>query len=356
LCSTSCVLGEVCAFDDNCAAVCKTVCNKACNNGEVCILDGANQPSCVPSQSFDAGPLAFSGTTTAITLFPPYVYKASQQGAPFLAGAPLEVQAQGAVGAGFAAFDAKYTATSFLQTVVPLDQIPRTMLFGGGTVPVDWVPGGDHIVITVSGAGGSATCNPNDHDGHYDVPRSVLNAALGQGTALTLSVSRQRKEIRKGMHAMGPLPNAIVQPEAWLELVTLSTESAGFVGCGAGKAACGTGAACVELATDVNNCGGCGVKCGASQICVSGQCNDPIAACNNCYVAAMTGKCRVQNDACSNDSECAALRSCLDACADTTCSNNCATAHPNGETSYDNYVQCVCDTACVNECATSCGP
>jgi hypothetical protein len=351
---TGCQAGEFCAFDGGCNAVCKKVCNKACGTGQVCILDAANQPTCVLSQSFDAGPLAFSGTTTAITLFPPYAYQAMQQGAPFLGGAQLEVQAQGAAGAGFAAFDEKYTATTFLQTLVPLDQIPRTSLFGSDAAPVDWVAGHDQIVVTASGAGGVATCKADDSSGHFDVPRAVLEAAIGTGTSLTLSVSRQRHEIHKGKSAMGPLPGFIVQSEGWLELVTLSTESTGFTGCGAGKQACGTGSACADLATDDQNCGACGVKCASAQICVAGQCVDPVMACNDCYTAAMSGKCKSSNNACLADAECAALRTCIDGCATDACVQDCGSQHQAGQTSFNNYIQCVCDTACTAECAGSC--
>src|SRR5258706_11614125 len=96
---TGCAFDEVCTFDGGCNSYCQKVCNKTCNRGEVCVLDGANQPACIIQETFDAGPLAFSGTTTAITLFPPYAYTAQQQGAPFLAGGQLEVPAQGAAGA-----------------------------------------------------------------------------------------------------------------------------------------------------------------------------------------------------------------------------------------------------------------
>src|SRR5207245_639385 len=48
-CSQACTLGEVCAFDENCNAVCTQVCNKACNLGEVCVFD-SGQPTCVVQQ------------------------------------------------------------------------------------------------------------------------------------------------------------------------------------------------------------------------------------------------------------------------------------------------------------------
>jgi hypothetical protein len=353
VCGQTCSFGEVCAFDAGCNAVCTQVCNKACNQGEVCAFDGNNQPTCVVKQTFDAGPLAFSGTTTAITLFPPYAYTAQQQGAPFLAGGQLEVQAQGASGAGFAAFDEKFTATSFLQTAVPLDQLSRDAVFGTDPLELDWAPGGDRMIVSMSGAGGAVTCDVAD-SGQYFIAREALNAAIGTGTALSLTVERERKEVRKGKHTIGALAGTFVQPEGWLELVTLSSESASFVGCGVGKAACGTGTACTDLTSDAMNCGGCFVKCAPSQICAASQCVDPQQACDSCYMTAMTGACRSENSACVNDADCAALRACLDACADTTCQNNCFTAHTSGQSNYQAYVSCVCNTACTNECASAC--
>jgi hypothetical protein len=353
-CMPGCAFDEYCTFDGLCNAYCQKACTRACNRGEICVLDGANQPTCILQETFDAGPLAFSGTTTAITLFPPYAYTAQQQGAPFLAGAQLEVQAQGASGAGFAAFDETYTATSFLQTLVPLDMLPRETVFGPDSVPIDWAAGGDRVVISLAGAGGAVTCNADDGAGHYDIPREAVNAAVGMGTALSLTVQRERKEIKKGKHTQGPLAGAVVQPQGWLELVTMSSESASFTGCGAGKAACGSGSSCTDLTIDPMNCGGCGVKCAPAQICVTSQCVDADQACNDCYTAAMTGDCRSQNSACVNDAECAALRACLEGCTNTTCQNDCFTQHSAGQANYQDYVSCVCNTACQNECGRAC--
>jgi hypothetical protein len=354
ICAQSCALDEFCSFDENCGAVCKPVCRLACGTGEVCVFDSNSQPTCVLPQTFDAGPLAFSGTTTAITLFPPYAYTASQQGAPFLGGAQLEVQAQGALGAGFAAFDEKYSATTFLQTAVPLDQLDRTAVFGGATVPIDWLPGHDQIVITLTGAGGNVTCNSDDTTGHYDIPREALDAAIGQGTTLSLTVERQRKEVRKSEHTIGALAGVLVQPRGWLELTTISSESTSFVGCSAGSTACGTGADCVDLNKDESNCGSCGHQCSSNALCVSGQCVDQSVACNSCINAATTTTCSKQNNTCNANVECVALSTCLQGCADSTCQSNCFTAHPNGQTDFDNLGQCLCFTACSSECKGQC--
>jgi hypothetical protein len=353
-CTPSCAIGEFCTFDESCSAVCKKPCSRACNTGEVCVFDAGNQPVCVVAETFDAGPLAFSGTTTAITLFPPYAYTATQQGAPFLSGGNLEVQAQGAIGAGFTAFDVKYTATSFLQTVTPLDQIPRTTVFGPGMVPIYWVAGNDQIVITASGSGGSATCIAEDSSGSFNLPREVVDATVGKGTALSLSVGRRRTEVRKGIPTQGQLSNAFVQPQGWLELVTLSMESTSYVGCGQGRAACGTGSACVDIMADKQNCGGCGVKCASAQICLRGQCADPVMACNDCFIASQTGDCKSSYNACTADTECSALRTCVDACADNTCVQNCFNAHPTAATLWDNFINCACHTACTAECVGTC--
>ena len=106
--TTGCNSDEQCTFDVSCEPVCKklALCEKPCSEDEVCKLASstASRGTCVKSESFDAGPLAFSGTTTSITMYPPYRFESTGQGAPFLAGAELKFQAQGATEAGFEKF------------------------------------------------------------------------------------------------------------------------------------------------------------------------------------------------------------------------------------------------------------
>lgn len=44
--------------------------------------------------------------------------------------------------------------------------------------------------------------------------------------------------------------------------------------CSGGHTRCGGSGACIDLASDERNCGGCGVSCGAGEMCIEGQCSD----------------------------------------------------------------------------------
>jgi hypothetical protein len=128
-------------------------------------------------------------------------------------------------------------------------------------------------VITVTGEGGTATCKADDASGSFAVPRSVVDAVRAKGGGepsghLSLTVARQRKEIKKGKKAKGPLPNVRVIPAARLELVTTSVESAAYQGCFSGSVACGDD--CVDLRSDRDHCGACGKACPGTQSCSNG--------------------------------------------------------------------------------------
>jgi len=202
--STGCAASEACTFDDACVATCKAfvACEKTCSADEVCKTTGSagTAGTCVKLETFDAGPLAFSGTTTTITMFPPYRFETTGQGAPFLGGSELRVQAQGALEAGFEKFDLKFTATTFVQTSPALSKIPRATVFGTGSIPVGWAPSAaagatDNVLVTVSGSGGTATCKMKDALAKFDIPRSVVKAAQGEGALenapVSISVTRQ---------------------------------------------------------------------------------------------------------------------------------------------------------------------
>jgi hypothetical protein len=272
-CGTGCGTGEQCAWDASCNATCQPACTVDCGGGQECYFVSPGQGACRVKQSFDAGALAFAGTTTPITLFPPYAYEAMGMGAPFLAGAQLEVQASGASGAGFDKFDEKFTATSFLQTSPPISQLTSATVFGVGTVPIGWNPGNDSIIVTVSGAGGIVTCDAQDSTGSFAIPRDAMNAAVGKGggSALTLTVTRERDEWHKDQSAHGTLVGATVQPSGWLELTTMSAESAVFQGCQiTSDTMCPDG--CFDLDTDPLHCGSCSTVCIGGQICSNGGC------------------------------------------------------------------------------------
>ena len=296
-----CAAGKVCGWSASCQAVCTIIplCDKACAKDERCVAKDAKTPAgtCTKIEPFDAGPLAFSGTTTPITLYPPYAYESEGTGAPFLAGSELRVQAQGATAAGFEPFDETFTATTFLQTTPALEDLPRGEVFGSAALQVKWAPGKDVVLVTVSGSGGSATCRGSDATGKLGVPRAVINRVLGEsGGGLTLSVARQRTETKKNQKAKGPLASAEVQPVGWLDLVTSSSETASFAGCTEGLTACGE-SDCVDTKTDPSNCGACGTKCSAQ--CSAGKCGTPPPGCTPGPENTLA-RC---SDGCSNDGD-----------------------------------------------------
>lgn len=352
---TGCGDGEACVLDDSCAPACKkiAVCSKECDDEEICTLDKAGKAICAKPETFDAGPIAFSGTTTPITLYPPYSYEADGKGAPFLAGAEIKVQAQGAVDAGFEKFDEAFTATTFIQPSPALNKISREKFFGTGALPVAWKPGSDAILVTMTGPGGTVTCKAKDAEGKFDVPRSAIDAALGdrsenEGAAnVSLSVSRQRKETRKGHKAKGELSQVTVQPEGWLDLVTVSTEATSFQGCPGTQAICGDG--CANLQTDPENCGSCGKVCSQGMACGGGKCVDPAAACDACFDTSKTGACKTSFNACKADASCNSLWTCVEPCTNETCVQTCLSQHPDGQTKLQAFFGCA-QNACADVC------
>jgi hypothetical protein len=358
---SSCGEGETCTWDSACNATCTASCSLQCGSGQECYFASPNQPECRDIQTFDAGALAFAGAgmTTPITLFPPYAYQSTAQDSPYLAGKQIEVQASGAAGAGFNSFDETFTATTLLQT--NLGSLTSSSLSGTGAVPVTWATGGDTINVVVTGTGGVATCPGTDSAGVFQIPRAVVNAALGGDTALTLTVTRERDEWHKNESTHGTLSTATVQPVGWLELTTTSTESASFVvtpppACdGPGDQTCPDG--CFDTQTDQYHCGSCTTVCSSTQSCVDGQCTTPSSTdCSTCQSTADTGTCSASFSTCEADSECGSYGSCYAACAsgDTTCQSSCETEYPDGYTDFLGYKDCICFTACPSECATAC--
>lgn len=311
---TSCNTGEACVLDDTCKAVCQKIvsCTKECTNDELC---NTKTGKCEARPAFDAGPIAFSGTTTPITLYPPYAFQGDAKGAPFLGGVDLRVKAQGAATRGFEAFDETFKATTFIQATPSLDRIKREAVFGKGPLTVAWVPGADDIVVTVGGAAGAATCKAIDANGKFDVPRAVVDRVRGTGPAsgtVTLGLSRQRVETKKDKRAKG---GPDVQPVGWLALTTTSFESTSFQGCTAGQTACGDD--CVDTATDPRNCGACGAVCTGS--CSAGKCQTGCAPGPENTLAKCSDGCSNDGDAYidCNDFDCCPVRS--DCPATTAC-------------------------------------
>lgn len=358
--SSGCLSNEVCTLDDSCESVCKKVvtCAESCLSDEVCTAKSltAITGTCVKVQSFDAGPIAFSGTTTSITLFPPYSFQSDGRGAPFLGGSQLRVQAQGALEAGFEAFDETFTSTTFVQTSPALSKIPRSTIYGSGAIPVGWAPSAasqtDSVIITVTGTGGSATCKVKDVDAQFSIPRSVVKAAQGAdadaSAPVSISVTRQRKELHKDKKAKGELTTGTVQPEGWLELVTTSTESASFQGCtSAAQTLCDD--TCTTLSSDPENCGACGNACAANQLCSSGTCVINSAACSSCKSTAQSGVCSSQYSTCSATTDCYYLASCVRSCTTAACVSSCNSSYPGGQTAFASLKSCW-DTQCYSSC------
>jgi hypothetical protein len=296
---TGCGDGESCVLDDTCKPACikNPRCTETCKDDEVCVAtnESSGAGECRVPASFDAGPIAFSGTTMPLTLYPPYTPELDSDGAPFLGGDELRVKAQGAVDRGFEAFDETFTATTFIQSKPALDKIGREVVFGSGALPVSWVAGSDTIVITISGAGGSARCKASDASGKFDVPRAVIDRVRGddelaRGSALALSIARVRTETKKDKKTKGK----DAQPTGWLDLTTTSIETTSFQGCSSGTP-CGEG--CVDLTSDSDNCGACGTKCSAGQECTNGKCGAV-----TCVAGPESTLARC-SDGCSNDGD-----------------------------------------------------
>lgn len=270
-----CASTEICAFDDKCTPKCVRACTKTCSASEECVF-ATNAPiedngmACKRKDRFDAGAIAFNGTTTALTLFPPYSIKPDGNGAPFMAKSQIRAQASGAASVGFEKFDEKFSTTTFLETDPPLASIPKSELFGTGAVNVGWVPGDDHVVVTVAGVGGAARCVAEDATGKYAIARSVIDAVKGGTTSgsgnIVISVSRERRELKKDKKLVGDA----AMSTGWLEFVTTSGETHSFATCPSGYTACGE--TCTNLLSDTKNCGTCGNVCTSGYYCSSGVC------------------------------------------------------------------------------------
>jgi hypothetical protein len=327
-----CAQNQVCSLDATCHASCIQACTLGCASDEECYFASPNAPACRKVETFDAGAIAFAGTTTPITLYPPYSFAGSGSGSPFLAKSSLEVQGSGATGAGFAPFDERFTATTFMQTSPALSTLSPSVIFGAGPIPVGWVPGNDTVVVSVSGPLGSATCAATDALGTFSVPRSVVTAVSGvAGTpSLTVSVSRERVEEKTDGRTKGTMVTATVQPVGYLDLTTSSTESFSFQGCSGGETMCGV--QCVSLLSSSTNCGSCGVSCGTSY-CNQGTCFNTttcgvgLTSCNGACVSLTTspsncGACgnscpvgeTCSGGTCAISGTCGSLTSCPDGC------------------------------------------
>jgi hypothetical protein len=353
-----CGSGSTCGFDASCQPTCQPTCALACGAGQECYFASPGQPACRTQETFDAGALVFVGTTTPITLFPPYDYQGMAGIAPFAPAAQIQVQGSGATGAGFNQFTATTTGTTLVKTNPPLDQIPKTTVFGLGALPIGWVPGSDTVTITVSGTAGVVSCTAEDSTGQFQVPRAAITAAQGAagGSTLLLAVTREHDDWDKSVDTHGMLSTATVQPVGWVELSTVSSEAATIQGCtDPTQTMCPDG--CYDTTSDPLHCGSCTVICASGQSCVAGQCTTGTTTdCTTCETQADTSTCSSVYAACTGDVNCTDYATCAGGCAagDTTCLSTCESEYPTGYSEFASFEACICETACATSCATQC--
>jgi len=358
-CGGTCGVDERCTFAHDCGSVCERICDATCGPTEECYFPTPDSPACRARQSFDAGAITISGTTTPVTLFPPYSFDGVEDGSLFIDGADLTVTAAGAATAGYAPFTESFTATSLMRSSPPLHQLGVVDVFGSGDIPVSWVAGSDDVEITASvtakdGHIGGLTCKADDGAGHFDVPREAIDAALEGGVLDQVAITIRRSKTRMvyGLETTGDLPGEVIQPTGWLELATVSTESASFEGCADGEQVCGD--ACIDTASDARNCGACNHTCPTGDGCLSSTCSGP-ASCNSCVGNGTAGgTCSAALSACTGDAACSALRTCIAGCADNACVQTCVNNNSAGLDLYRAWVTCICDDACTLECASAC--
>ncbi|HSQ63190.1 MAG TPA: hypothetical protein VLM85_08230 [Polyangiaceae bacterium] len=350
--SLKCGMGETCGFDDSCQASCVKACTKSCGADQNCAFESDGTMACHAIESFDVGPIAFSGTEMPIALYPPYAWKTADTGSPFAPNAALRVTAEGPTGAGFVGFDTSFTATTLLEANPPLDQLALSDVFGSDDLHLGWTPGNDRIFIEATGAGGSARCWAADPAGGYDLSRDVLSAVMGDTNAVQLSIERYRLDRHKDMKTTGSLDGQNVQPVAWLDLVTSSTESISLEACTSTQTSCGS--KCVDTSSDPNNCGSCGNSCSGGA-CVSGSCQSSSSgSCSSCQASADVGSCSSEYSSCTGT--CKSLLTCVESCgSDLTCQQTCQSTYPSGASAFSSYWSCICGTACSTECGPACG-
>ncbi|MEO6775385.1 MAG: hypothetical protein ABI467_20650 [Kofleriaceae bacterium] len=362
-CNGTCGAKQFCAFDQDCKAACKPVCDATCSDNEECYFPTPTTSACRQRQSFDAGTLTVSGTTTPVTLFPPYSFKGIDSGSLFNDGAALAVTAAGAgAGAGYLGFTESFTATNIFRTEPALDKLGITDIFGAGDIPIQWSAGQDDVLVTAtvianSGKVGTLSCKADDTTGKFALPRQAIKAVLATGDSLgslTIAVTRRKLTSVYDLGTTGTLPGVEIQPVGWLDLATSSTETTSFMGCGDNEQVCDN--ACVETSTNAH-CGSCDNACASGDSCATDTCSGP-TACNSCFAAASTGSgvCASAFSACTNDADCSALRTCILACAttDTTCQQTCVNAHSGSITLYNMGPNCICSAGCPTECNGAC--
>jgi hypothetical protein len=349
--SLSCQVGETCGWDGSCNASCVKACTMTCPTQQQCALAGDGSMSCQAIQTFDAGPIALSGTNMTVAVYPPYAWKSTEDGSPFVPGETIRVQATGPTGAGYAAFDVSFKATTLLEASPSLDQLALTDVFGTADLPLGWVAGNDRVYVLASGAGGSARCLAEDALGSFTLPRSVIAQVEGTGTALSLAIERMRLERHEDAKTIGSLSNQTIQSQAWLDLETTSTESIALQACKSTETACGN--KCTDTQSDANNCGACGTSCNGGS-CIAGNCQSTTGgSCSSCEANANVTVCASENASCQG--ECKSLLSCVMTCnGNTSCTTSCYSLYSAAQSAFDTYWSCLCGSACTSQCSTQC--
>jgi hypothetical protein len=401
-----CQSDQTCTLDASCKPTCQATCSVQCPTGQECYFSTASTQSCRPTQSFDGGDLVFSGSglASAITLFPPsYAFTDGNIGNPIVPGGEIQLTGSGSTGAGFAAFQETFKATTLLQTVPSLSTLTAANVFNSQGLALGWQPGSDAILISVTGPKGTAQCSAGDASGAFSVPAAVISAVSGTGNpAITISVTRQHLEQKTDGKTQGTLVAQTVQPVGYLDLSTVSTESYTVEGCassGESETLCSDG--CVDLSSSSTDCGTCGHSCGAGYCSAgscygtSGDCTSPFTSCGSVCVnlntsASNCGDCGFAcpstdscvNGICTVGSSCGSLATCSDGCqnlqtSSTDCgecgnscdggtcsggvcqtSTNCSSCESTAEsgTCASYYSTCAEDANCANytSCMSGC--
>lgn len=269
--------GEYCAFDELCQPTCIKYCNAGCSaTTEECYFDASGVAACRPRENFDAGTIVVQGSPQNLTLLPPapYTYSGDEGSAPYIPGGSMTIVATGASVAGFGAFQVPFVATNILQSSPALSSLTLGAVFGTADLTVGWQPGSDILDLTGTVLRGSTMrafdCPAVDVVGSAVVPRQVLELAGGEPSTVSITLTRTRSTIAKGLATVGTLTNHTVEPEGWVEVLTTSTETHTFQGCSSYQRLCGD--ACIDVTFDNANCGACGKVCGAGTECWDGQC------------------------------------------------------------------------------------
>jgi hypothetical protein len=187
---------------------------------------------------------------------------------------------------------------------------------------------------------------------------AAAQGKTGGASDVIISVTRERDEWHKSEATHGTMTTATVQPVGWLELTTLSTESATFhdVGCGSGQTMCLDG--CADLLSDPLHCGSCSTVCSANQYCSSGQCVSGSGGgdCTTCETSADSGSCSSAYTTCINDSQCSSYGSCKTNCGtgNSACIASCQSSYPTGYSEFAAWQNCICYTACPSQCSAQC--